>query len=110
MSWARVPCRAWPHGCESALEAGPRLEPIQAIEFLAKSRRLGGSRSAPIGTPPRTKFILANQRAKAGWRWGPYSGLIHTDANPLLAAAERVQLNRCTQVSPQPSRLRLTRG
>src|SRR3954469_16716258 len=69
--------------CESALEAGPRLEPIQAIEFLAKSRRLGGSRSAPIGTPPRTKFTLANQRAKAGWRWGPYSGLIHIE--PLSA-------------------------
>src|SRR3954467_11509216 len=65
-------------GCESALEAGPRLEPIQAIGFLAKSRRLGGSRSAPTGTPPRTKFTLANQRAKAGRRRDPYSGLIHT--------------------------------
>src|SRR5690348_16258866 len=61
--------------CESALEAGPRLEPIQAIEFLAKSQRLGGSRSAPIRTPPRTKFTLRSQSLKAGRRWGPYQYL-----------------------------------
>jgi hypothetical protein len=42
-----------------------------------------GSRSAPIGTPPRMTFILRYQRC-GRLRWGPISVLIHTRLSRLL--------------------------
>ena len=68
--------RQLPRGYQHQVGPPPKL--VQVLELTLEIVSEVGSRSAPIGTPPRTKFPEEDQGVESGQGGGPTSVLIYS--------------------------------